>query len=711
MHASHVGVADHFTLFPRTRAFKNQMISMFFKFSKTLTLGLLLMGLVKPLATAADTGATASPDVLQIRGNNDFAPYEYLDEKGVPAGYNIDMIKAIGRVMGLTYHIQLEPWALARENLEKGSIDALTGVIYSEERDKLFDFSIPHISISYAIFVRKNSDIKTPEDLKGKEVIVVESVYAHDWLKRHRFTPRGIAVEKPEKALRILSAGQHDATVLIRLHGLELMRELEITNLQTVGPPVLTRKMGFAVRAGESDLLSKLNEGLYILQTSGEYDQIYLKWFSTKEQIKNLIWIIRIGKIVVIPLIVFLAVAALLIRYLNKTVERKTRALRSREWLLDRIIQGTPVPTLVSDPDGKITYWNRACEKLSGIRAADLVGTTGRKNPELLHKSIFLSILAEATTHKEQLKLFRRRIKQSDVLQGALGTEVFVPWVGKNGRWLYGTIAPFEDEHGNRLGVIETWQDLTDRKELETQLLQAQKMEAMGSLARGVAHDFNNYLQTILSLAESAGRETPKDSPIREYMHQIDAAIRRARALIQQILTFGRENLDEPKPVIVAPIVEKTLKLIAPAAPGTIEFRPEIASNAMIMADDTKVGQVVMNLCTNAVQAMDGLNGILGVQLQEVELTDEHGFIGQQAVSGSFLKLTVSDTGNGIDKNYLDRIFEPFFTTRKHNGGTGMGLAIVHGIVRGYGGKISVKSRPGEGCTFEVLWPIIEPGY
>lgn len=684
-------------------------MSMCCRIAKISFFAMLVLGLVKPFATAADTGATAADEILQIRGNNDFAPYEFVDEKGEPAGYNIDMMKAIGRVTGLDYNIQLEQWSLARASLEKGKIDALTGVMYSKERDKLFDFSIPHISISYAIFVRKNSEIKGPEDLKGKEILVVQSVYAHDWLKNHRFTPKVIAVEKPEDALRKLSAGQHEAAVLIRLHGLEMMRELKINNLQTVGPPVLTQKMGFAVRAGESGLLSKLNEGLYILQTSGEYDQIFLKWFSTKEQKKTLNWLIRIGKIVVAPLIVFLAVAALLIWYLNKTVERKTRALQSREWLLSRIIQGTPIPTLVSDPDGKITYWNRACEKLSGIRADDLVGSTGRKNPDLLHQSFFLSILADRLTNSEQQKLFRRRIEFSNTLQGALGTEVFVPWLGKNGRWLYGTIAPFEDEEGNRLGVIETWQDLTDRKELETQLLEAQKMEAMGSLARGVAHDFNNFLQAILSFAESAWRETPKDSPVREYMNQIDEAIQRARALIHQILTFGRENLDEPKPVIVAPIVENTLKLIKSAVPDDIELRPEIATNAMIMADDTKVGQVVMNLCTNAVQAMDGENGILDIQLKEVELTDEHGFIGQRAVSGSFLKLTVSDTGKGINAKYLDRIFEPFFTTRKNNGGTGMGLAIVHGIVRGYGGKITVKSATGEGSSFEVLWPIIEP--
>lgn len=666
---------------------------------------------ILPLSAAADNGQNVSQEMLQVRGNNDFAPYEFLNNKGEPDGYNIDLMKAIGRVVDLDYNIELKQWSIGRESLEEGKIDALTGVMYSEERDRVFDFSIPHISISYAIFVRKNSEIKSPDDLKGKEIIVVKRVYAHDWLKQNQFTQKVIPVEKSQDALRLLSDGKHDCAVLIRLNGLELMRELKINNLQTVGPPVLTQKMGFAVRAGNSDLLSKLNEGLFILQTSGQYDRIFLKWFSTKEQKKTLNWIIRVGKIVVAPLIVFLVIAALLIWYLNKTVERRTRALKSREWLLNRIIQGTPVPTLVSDPEGKITYWNSACEKLSGFRAEDLVGTTtGRINSELLHKSIFLSILADKLTNKEQLKLFRRRINQSDVTRGALGTEVFVPWLGEKGRWLYGTIAPFADEQGNRLGVIETWQDLTDRKELETQLLQAQKMEAMGSLSRGVAHDFNNYLQTILSFAESAWRETDKDSPVREYMKHIDGAIRSAKALIQQILTFGRENLDAPKPIIVAPIVKNTLKLVESAAPDKIEIRPEIETNAMIMADDTKVGQVVMNLCTNAVQAMDDGNGILDVQLTEVELIDELGFVGQPAVSGIFLKLAVSDTGKGINEKYLHRIFDPFFTTRKNNGGTGMGLAIVHGIVRGYGGKITVKSNPGKGSTFEILWPVIESG-
>jgi signal transduction histidine kinase len=486
------------------------------------------------------------------------------------------------------------------------------------------------------------------------------------------------------------------------------MRDLGIDNLQTVGPPVLTQKMGFAVRAGNTDLLSKLNEGLYTLQTNGEYDKIFLKWFSINEQKRILSKVIQVGKMVTIPLVVVLAVLGFFIWYLNKTVERKTRTIQLREGLLNSIVQGIPAPTLVSDPSGKISHWNRACEKMSGLTASELVGTTVKKIPDRSHPSIYLTILAERFCVHDELDLMWRPMNHSDRQSEVLNAEVYVPWLGDQGRWLYGTIAPFLDEQARPLGVIESWQDFTDKKELETQLLQAQKMEAIGTMARGVAHDFNNYLHVIKSLSESARKETSKNSEGYGYLQQIDKTIQNAADLIKQILTFGHKNLKEPTPIFVKPIVEKTLKMIISMAPDHIDIRQKLASNAMIMADGTQVGQVIMNLCTNALQSMEGRQGILEVQLKEVELSDEYGFNGHGAKSGNFIKLIVSDTGQGIHPEQLNRIFEPFFSTRKNSGGSGMGLAIAHGIVQGYGGKISVASALAQGSRFEVLWPIIE---
>ncbi|MGD2011869.1 MAG: transporter substrate-binding domain-containing protein, partial [Desulfobacterales bacterium] len=263
-----------------------------------------IAALLLPLAYSPGA-ATAKPDgpsdVLQFRGNNDFSPYEFNNDKNEPDGYNVDLTKAIARQLGLKVHIELGQWSDVRQELETGKIDALTGVLYSKERDEVFDFSIPHVVISYTVFVRKDSTFQNPMDLKGKEIIVVENVYAHDWLTQNDFTPHVVAVARPEEALQLLSQGRHDCAVLARLHGVDLLRSLAIDNLKTIGPPVLTQKMGISVKAGNADLLAKINEGLYTVQASGEYDRIYRKWFSVYEQKRFQDRLVQIGKLVGLP--------------------------------------------------------------------------------------------------------------------------------------------------------------------------------------------------------------------------------------------------------------------------------------------------------------------------------------------------------------------------------------------------------------------------
>ena len=329
---------------------------------------LLLPSLYSPGAAMAKSGSLS--DVLQFRGNSDFSPYEFINDKNEPDGYNVELTRAIARQAGLKVHIELGQWSDVMRELETGKIDALTGMLYSDERDEVFDFSVPHVVISYAVFVRKDSTFQNPVDLMGKEVIVVKNVYAHDWLTQNDFTPHVVTVARPEEALQLLSQGRHDCAVLARLHGLDLLRSLNIDNLKTIGPPVLTQKMGFAVKTGNADLLAKINEGLYLVQASGEYDRIYRKWFSVYEQKRFLDRLVQIGKLVGLPLIVLLVLAGLWIRSLKHLVASRTQTLKENQILLNRIAQGTPLPTLVRDRNGKLLLWNRACEELTGISAA-----------------------------------------------------------------------------------------------------------------------------------------------------------------------------------------------------------------------------------------------------------------------------------------------------------------------------------------------------
>jgi two-component system sensor histidine kinase EvgS len=685
-------------------------------FSKWQTVGTTILAFFlitgnwhSPASAQSDTAS----NVLQFRGSDDFSPYEFINAKNQPDGYNVDLTKAIVRKMGLKVNIVLAEWFQVRQDLETGKIDALMGQLYSEERAKRVDFSIPHVVISFAVFVRENTDFRDLAELRGKEIIVIKRGYVHDWLLTHNdFIPgaKVIAVARFEEALQLLSGGQHDCAVIPRLHGLDVMRSLKIDNLKTIGPPLLTQKMSFTVGEDNEDLLAKINEGLYLVQTSGEYDQIYRKWFSVYEQKRFLDRLLQVGKLVGFPLLAVFGLGALWIRSLKKMVARRTQSLEENRRLLDRIVQGTPLPTLVTDRDGNLILWNRACEKLTRITAdaaTNRLREVTRKG-ESADPLLLQLIASEMPTDSNgnRFKAHPHFLKNSPE---ATELEVCLPQLGDDGCWLYGSLVSFCDEQANPLGTIETWQDLTNHKNLEKQLAGAQRMEAMGRLAGGIAHDFTNFLQAILTLTEAARLDIPTNSPARHRLDDIEATVNRARELVYQIMIFSRHNLLKPKPVQLKAVVEKSVAALKPNLPASVNQCLSFESDIQIMADEVSIARVVTNLCMNAINAMLDAGGTLTVALNAVEVSREMAMHHPELRLGPYAKLSVADTGKGIPDEHLSRIFEPFFTTRKTQGGTGMGLAITHGIVKGYDGVITVESEVGKGTVFMIFWPAIHP--
>ncbi|MBW2002275.1 MAG: PAS domain S-box protein, partial [Deltaproteobacteria bacterium] len=262
--------------------------------------------------------------------------------------------------------------------------------------------------------------------------------------------------------------------------------------------------------------------------------------------------------------------------------------------------------------------------------------------------------------------------------------------------------------HGIIRDISERLQAEEEKKKLESQLHQSQKMEAIGTLAGGIAHDFNNILSVIIGYTELAIGNLPEDSRARSNMNKLLKAGDRAKDLVKQILTFSRHTEYEQKPILIHPIIKETLKLLRSTLPTTIEIRQNISSANMVLADPTQIHQVIMNLCTNAYHAMNEKGGILEVSLTDIELDPEFTAKHLNTYPGPYLRLTVSDTGHGIKTEAIDRIFEPYFTTKGQNGGTGMGLAVVHGIVKSHGGIITVYSKQDKGSTFNVFLPRIE---
>ena len=248
----------------------------------------------------------------------------------------------------------------------------------------------------------------------------------------------------------------------------------------------------------------------------------------------------------------------------------------------------------------------------------------------------------------------------------------------------------------------------TEKLELQFQLQQSQKMEAIGTLAGGIAHDFNNILAAILGYSEITllKLSAKNTEETRENLEKILKASQRARDLVNQILTFSRQKRQHVRNIPMGPVAKEVLALLRASLPRNIEIRQKIAADLRnIRADPTQIHQIIMNLCTNAAHAMEGKGGILTVTIENERITGNEKLYRSMLTPGMYVKLVVADNGEGIPEKIINRIFDPYFTTKKPGKGSGMGLAVIQGIVESYGGTVAVESRPGEGAVFEVLFP------
>ncbi len=387
---------------------------------------------------------------------------------------------------------------------------------------------------------------------------------------------------------------------------------------------------------------------------------------------------------------------------LERRVEERTEELRESERKYRQFVRCAPAGICELD------LINRRIVRVNDI----LSDYTGYSREELLNMD-FMDLLTE-----ESKCLFAENIERSTDEEVAPATTEYT-MKGKGGRELWvitNTRATIHEGRPVKVSVVLN--DITEFKtvkrkeeELETQLRQAQKMEAVGSLAGGIAHDFNNVLFPIIGYTELIMEDVPEESKTRRNLNRILQAANRAKDLVQQILAFSRQAEKERRPVQIQSIVKEAGKLLRSSIPKNIEIRQEIEEDCRpVMADPVQIHQVVMNLCTNAYHSMREKGGVLEVSLMEEEIGGDDLKADLGLFPGSYLKLTVSDTGHGMDKAVMSRIFDPYFTTKAPDEGTGMGLSVVHGIVKGHGGEIEVHSEPKKGTTFHVHLPIIDIG-
>ena len=357
-----------------------------------------------------------------------------------------------------------------------------------------------------------------------------------------------------------------------------------------------------------------------------------------------------------------------------------------------RSITESAMDAIIStDANGLILSWNHGAQRLFGYGCDEMVGQPlTMLMPDRYRRPCLDGLSRVVTTGQQRL----------------MGKTLEVHGLTREGDELPMELSLSSWQTGDSTFFGAIIRDMTERKRLETQLRQAQKMQAIGTLTGGIAHDFNNILSAILGYAELALDEVEQGSAVWHDLQGTLTAGRRAKDLVRQILAFSRQTERARTSIYLHLLVEEALALLRAALPSTITIRPVIDRNAgAVLADPTQMQQVLINLCTNAAHAMRETGGVLEVRLEPIELALDAPTISPDLKAGAYARLTVQDTGHGMAPTILERIFEPFFTTKGMGEGTGMGLAVAHGIIAHHEGAITVESIPGQGSTFAVYLP------
>ena len=557
--------------------------------------------LLLPVTVSAVQPPIKGAPAIIVGGDRDYPPYEFIDKNGEPSGYNVELTRAIADVMGMKVEFRLGAWSSMREALQSGKIDVLQGMSYSEERAAEVDFSLPHTVVNHAVFARRDSaNVNSLAELEGRSVAVHRSGIMHDYLVKKGFGGKLILTDTPADALRQLAAEKADYAIVAIVPGMYIIRELKLTNLIPVVRNVATHRYCYAVDKGNTELISRFNEGLAILKKTGQYEQIYNKWLGVLEP-PEISWrqLAKYGTIVVVPLVILL---------------------------------------------GGFALWSRTLHRLVALRTADLTRE-----------------VADRCHAEEELRLNQQ------------------------------------------------------------QLLQADKMAALGVLVSGVAHEINNPTGLILLEVPTLKRFHADAAKVLDLyyrengdftcgglpysrmreeiprsLEKLQDAGKRIKRIVDDLKDFARHGDSACNEIVdLNAVAQAAVRLVEPSIRKatncfSAEYDPLLPT---IRGNAQRIEQVLVNLILNACQALPD-------STRCIQLATAHN-PGSDTIS-----LRLRDEGNGILPEHLARLTDPFFTTKRDMGGTGLGLSVSAGIIKEHGGTLEFNSIPGNETVVTLTLPV-----
>ncbi|MFW6037215.1 MAG: response regulator, partial [Desulfonatronovibrio sp.] len=646
-----------------------------------------------------------NPDKLAVWFDRKFPPIEFQSEDGSFEGMAADIMRLIEERLEVSFKaVPAREWPVLLESLETGEAPIAPVIVWSPERERYAYFSEPYVDVPVVVITtRDRTESRSLNDFKGLKVAAIKGYVTEGFLRENYSDYLEIVtVENVNEGLRDVSFGVVDAMIENLAVAAHYIEEEKLPNLRVAGNTELSYQLSFAVSKKYPLLFSAMQKAMNNIPEQ-EIKALQNRWLPiespgvlSREQVQ----LIKYTAIFVVVITLFLVMVSLFLRRKLKQkmadLERTRQEVVQSEERYRAIFNNAPIGIFRTTFDGRFVEANPTL--------ARMLGYTSRE--ELI---------------KETRDLARDIYPSPGVRQGLLdalkespqGVSMDIEFKRRDGTPVYSIInASLQmDEEGNPAYLDGTIEDISKRKQaeqekerLQSQLLQARKMESVGMLAGGIAHDFNNLLQALKGNIELLDKNMPGDFPEKKRLRVIERSIDRAAQLVRQLLLFSRKAETMRKLLDLNREIKDAADVLERTIPKMIKIRLLLAEGTWpVSADPVQVEQMILNLGSNAADAMPE-GGTLTIETSNVSLSEEDYL---DLDPGRYVRVTVSDTGCGMDKLTLEHVFDPFFTTKEKGKGTGLGLASVYGIVKAHQGHVVCYSEPGVGTTFKIYWPAV----